>query len=103
MALKNEPNLRIHSFFAIVALLAGLIFKITSYEFIILILTIGFVIVLELVNTSLEALVDIVSPGYHDKAKLAKDVCSGAVLISSLTAIFVGILIFLPRVLTVLL
>jgi diacylglycerol kinase len=71
-ALKNEPNFRFHSVAAIAAIALGFYLKLSSLEFALLILTIGFVIIMELVNTTLEALVDIVSPEIKEYAKLPR-------------------------------
>jgi diacylglycerol kinase len=97
-AIKNEPNFRIHTIIALFALLLGLILKLSYPEWIILAFTIAFVLILELINTSLEAIVDIVSPQIAPKAKVAKDVIAAAVLISALLAVVIGILIFLPKI-----
>ena len=68
-------------------------------EWLVLILTISIVLILELINTSVEALVDLVSPEVKDKAKIAKDVCAAAVLISSISSVIIGGLLFLPKLL----
>ncbi len=96
-ASKNEPNLRIHLLFAVIVISLGLVLKLKALEFAIIILTISLVITLELINTMLEALVDLVSPEIRPAAKLAKDVAASAVLVSAITSIIVGLLIFLPR------
>lgn len=98
-ALKNEPNFRIHSIFAIAVLLLAIFLKVSLVEFAIIFLTIGFVLLFELINTSLEALVDLVSPEIKPRAKVAKDVAASAVLVSALTSIAVGMAIFLPKIL----
>ena len=98
-ALTNEPNFRVHSAIAFSAVLLGLILRLESYEWIILAFTIAFVLILELVNTSLEAIVDIVSPQIAPKAKVAKDVIAAAVLISAILAVIIGLFLFLPKIL----
>ncbi|MBX4205684.1 diacylglycerol kinase family protein [Candidatus Microgenomates bacterium] len=97
-AFKSEPNFRIHSLSAVIVLILGLYFKISLTEWTILVLTIMGVICLELVNTAIESVVDMVSPKFSRLAKIAKDVSAAAVLISSLAAIAVGVLIFLPKI-----
>jgi diacylglycerol kinase len=57
------------------------------------------VLILELINTAIEAIVDMVSPEIQEKAKIAKDVSAGAVLVASIAAVFIGGLIFLPKIL----
>lgn len=69
----------------------------------ILILVIAIVLVLELINTSIEAVVDLASPRKSKLAKIAKDVAAAAVLISSLGALVVGIILFGPKIVSLLL
>lgn len=96
-ALKKEPNMRIHFFFAISALLTGAFLHITRIEWILLAFTIVLVIILELINTMLEALVDLVSPEMKPAAKVAKDVSAAVVLVAAIFSVIVGILLFGPR------
>lgn len=97
-ALKNEPNIRVHLGFAMLAVILGFVFNLTNTEWIILSFTIAFVLILEMVNTSLEAIVDLVSPQRRPRAKVAKDVAASAVLISAILSIVVGAFIFLPKI-----
>lgn len=96
-AFKNEPNFRVHTTFALTAVFFGVVLKLTSVEMAVLVITIGLVITLELINTMLEALVNLVSPEIKPQAKIAKDVSAAAVLISAITAVIVGILLFVPK------
>lgn len=98
-ALKNEPNIRIHLVLSLLAIILGLVLRLSSNEWIILFFTIAFVLVLELINTTLEAIVDIVSPKRHPKAKLAKDVAAAAVFISAVLSLIVAGFIFVPKLL----
>jgi diacylglycerol kinase len=98
-AFEDGRNFKIQLFFGIVTIVLGFIFKISKTDWLFVILTIAFVLILELINTSLESIVDIVSPGIHDKAKIAKDVAAAAVLISSIVSIIIGAIIFLPKIL----
>lgn len=98
-AIINGRNFRIQLFFGVVASVLGYFLKITEIEWLMLILTISFVLILELVNTSLESIVDLVSPEIRDSAKIAKDVSAAAVLIASITSIVIGAIIFLPKIL----
>jgi len=97
-AFKNEPNFKIHLVFAALAITAGFVLKISSQEWTTLILTVSAVITLELINTAIEALVDITSPKISRLAKTAKDVSAAAVLITSLGALIIGLIIFLPKI-----
>lgn len=96
-ALKEEPNLKFHLFAGLLALIAGLVFQITTAEWIVLFLLIGLVISVELTNTAIEAVVDSFTDQQHPAAKKAKDISAGAVLIVAITALAIGVLIFLPH------
>lgn len=102
LALTSEPNLRIHFIIGSLAVILGLFLKFTPTELALLFLTIGVVIILELINTLLEALVDLVSPEIQEKARTAKDVSAAAVLISAILSLVVGGLLFLPKILELL-
>ncbi len=101
-AFKNEPNLRIHLFIGFGAIILAIFLNFTLTEWILLVFTIYFVIVLELINTVLESVVDLVSPEIQPKAKIAKDVSAAVVLIAAGTAIIVGALLFVPKILSLL-
>lgn len=98
-AFQKEPNLRIHSLIAIAVVVLAFFLKFEKFEWLILIVTIFFVFTLELLNTALEALVDLVSPEVKNEAKVSKDVSAAVVLFASLLAIIVGIILFLPKIL----
>src|SRR4030067_2855340 len=89
-AYKNEPNLKIHIFFAVSALLTGAVLKLSATEWLILAFIIFWVISLELLNTILEELVDLVSPDIKPHAKVAKDVSAAVVLLSAILSVIVG-------------
>lgn len=95
-ALRTQRNARIHAITAACACVAGTVARINWQEWAVLAVTIGSVFAAELVNTSLESLVDLVSPEYHERAKVAKDAAAGAVLATALAAVAVGACIFGP-------
>lgn len=97
-AIGQEPNFRIHVCAMILAIGAGLFLGLTSLEWAILILTIALVLILELVNTSLEAIVNMVSPEIRPAAKVAKDTAAGAVLLAAIAACLIGMFLFLPKI-----
>ena len=97
-AYKNEQNLAVDVGIALLVVILGFIFRINKYEWAILVLTIGLVISCELINTAIEAVVDLVTEEYHPLAKVAKDTSAAAVLVFALVAIVVGLIIFLPKV-----
>ena len=98
-AIKEEPNLKVHLILAVLAIIMGIFLNINPTEWSILAIAIVTVIVLEFINTSIEAIVDLVSPKIAHKAKVAKDVAAGAVLVAALSAVIIGIAIFAPKIL----
>lgn len=97
IALKNEPHLRIHFTMAVFALLTGVLLKITRIEWLILSFTIFWVISLELLNTVIESIVNLVSPEIQPYAKIAKDVSAAVVLTAAILSVIVGVVLFLPK------
>ena len=97
-AFKTEQNMKIHLSFLILVIIFGIILKISKAEWIICIILIGFVISLELINTSIENTVDLITIEKNPKAKLIKDVSAGAVLIAAITSAIVGLIIFIPKI-----
>jgi diacylglycerol kinase (ATP) len=85
--------MRNHFFFSLVVLLAALFLRVTPIEFALLSLSILFVLFAELINTAVEAVVDLVSPDYHPLAKIAKDTAAGAVLVAAMGAAIIGYMI----------
>ncbi len=98
-AFTREPNFKIHTALGAAALILGAILKFSRVEWLILLFTITLVLILELINTALEAIVDLVSPEIKEEAKVAKDVSAAAVLIASIAATVVGLVLFLPKIL----
>lgn len=102
-AFRTQRNFRIHTVLTLVAIGLGLLLRVSPVGMAILGLTSALVMVLELLNTALESVVDLtVQKSYHDLAKVAKDCAAGAVLIAAIASIFVASLILLPPLLTVL-
>ena len=93
------PNARIHVFAMIVVVLSGFHFEISSFEWIALILVMGFVLVAEAFNTAIEIDINLTSPEYHPYARDTKDVAAGAVLLAAIVALVVGFIVFLPKIL----
>lgn len=94
--LKTQQNAWIHSMVASIVVGLGLWLQLSTVEWAILVITIAMVFTAELINTAIEAVVDLASPTYHPLAKVGKDVGAGAVLVSALAAIVVGLLILGP-------
>jgi diacylglycerol kinase (ATP) len=93
-ALRTQRNLWIHFAIAATVLIAALAFGVTRIELMLLLIAITFVLVAELVNTAIEAAVDVASTSFDPMAKLAKDIAAGAVLIAALNAAAVGYFVF---------
>jgi diacylglycerol kinase len=94
---KKGRNFRIQILIGTLAIILGAIFQISPTEWFDLILVIASVLILELINTAVEAIVDMISPEIQEKAKIAKDVAAGAVLVASIAAVFVGAFLFIPK------
>lgn len=97
-ALKTQRNMKIHFFVAVVILTLSLFFEISRVEIIILLITISLVIIAEMINTSIEMAIDLITDQYHIFAKIAKNVAAGAVLISAINSIFVAYFIFFQKI-----
>ncbi len=97
-AFKTERNLRIDYVIGLFVLLCSLFFDFTKTEFACLCLTIGFVIFAEMVNSTVEYIVDLVTDKYDDRAKAAKDIAAGGVFISSVVAVIVAYFLFVDKI-----
>ncbi|MHB8140358.1 MAG: diacylglycerol kinase [Vulcanimicrobiaceae bacterium] len=91
---RTQPNLRVHFTIAVLVLLASLLLRLDRVYVAILVLTIGMVLALELLNTAVEAVVDLLTATHHPLAKTAKDAAAGAVFIAAIAAVVVGYLVF---------
>lgn len=96
---RTQRNMRIHLAIGALVLVAGILLRLAIVEWAILLLCIMAVLVAEMSNTLIEALVDLVSPGYHPLAKLAKDVAAGAVLVTAIGSAGIGFVILGPHLL----
>lgn len=97
-AFRHEKNFRIELLVGFFVLLFIVYFKIKSWEVVILLLLIMWVLILELLNTVLERVVDILKPRIHPYARLIKDLMASVVLISALVSLIIGLIIFSPYV-----
>lgn len=93
-AFKEERNIRSHFMSATLAIIAGFLFQLTALEWAGLLLVIFLVIILELVNTVVEHLVDFMTDEYHPQAKKIKDMAAASVMMTSILAALIGIIIF---------
>lgn len=101
-ALSTQQNLIIHLIATLAVVIASFIFRLTTIEWTVILLTISSVWITELFNTAFEKTVDLVTTDHHPLAKIAKDVAAGAVLFSALSSVIVGLLIFLPKLISLL-
>jgi diacylglycerol kinase len=99
-ALTTQRNMRIHVALGAAAFVLGLLLRLSTTELAVVALTATLVLAAEMLNTVVEAAVDLASPAYHPLARIAKDVSAGAVLVTSLGAIAVGLLVYLPHLLS---
>ena len=94
--LKTQHNAWIHSVFATLVILTGLWVGLKPLDWAVIVLTIAMVFTAEFINTAIEAVVDLASPVHHPLAKVGKDVGAGAVLVSALAGVVIGLLILGP-------
>ncbi len=99
--LKTQRNMKIHVLVAIIVILLGLFLNVSKLELLVLIATIALVIITEMINTSIESTINLITSEYHELAKIAKNVAAGAVLIAAINAAVVGYIIFFHRIITI--
>lgn len=99
----EQRNMRIHAFAVLVVTVAGIFLGLTAIEWSLIALCIGSVISAEMVNTAIEALVDLVSPEFNEKAGKVKDIAAGAVLLTAIVATVVAVYIFGNKIFNILL
>lgn len=97
-AYKNEQSMTIHVCITALVIVLGLVFDITILEWALCLFLIGIIMACELINTALEAVVDLVTQDYHPLAKVAKDTASAAVFVFSIISAIIGLFIFVPYV-----
>lgn len=91
---RTQPHMRYHFYTLVAVLLSGLLLNLESRDMLVLVFAITLVIVAEMFNTAIEAIVDLVTENYNPIAKIAKDVAAGAVMLAAMNAIIAGVLIF---------
>jgi diacylglycerol kinase (ATP) len=96
--LQYEHNARIHLFILILVLMAGVVLRISTSEWIAVTLSAGLVFTAECFNTALEYFSDIISPGFNENIGRAKDVAAAAVFIAAVVSVIIGLIIFLPAI-----
>ncbi|MDR9399232.1 diacylglycerol kinase family protein [Salibacter sp.] len=95
---REEDNAKVHVLTAVIVIIGGFYFDISHVEWMLIAIAIGFVLVTEIVNTALENICDYLTEETDPLIKRIKDLSAGAVLISALTAIVIGLIVFIPRI-----
>jgi diacylglycerol kinase (ATP) len=100
--IKNTPHLWLHLSIALLVVILGYILCVSSTEWLFIVIGIGSVLSAEAFNTAIEIDIDLTSPEYHPFARDTKDVAAGAVLITGLMALVIGLIIFVPKIVSIL-
>lgn len=95
---SQEPNAWIHVAATAVVFGAAFYFKVTRTEMMTLVIVTGFVWVSEILNTAVERIMDFISPEHHPETGFIKDIAAAAVLLSALTALITGAIVFIPKI-----
>lgn len=96
-ALRTQRNARVHVVIACLAVLMGIVLRISAVEFAMIFVAIASVFIAEMFNTVIELCIDLISPEYHPLAKIAKDMAAGAVLLSAMLAVVIGLFVLGPH------
>jgi diacylglycerol kinase (ATP) len=96
--LRTQRNMRLHFLVAFTVVVVAILVNVTKLELIVLLISIAFVLITEMINSAIEAAIDIATTSFDPMAKLAKDIAAGAVLIAAANAVAVGYLVFSNKV-----
>ena len=94
----SELNFRIHTVLTIIAVILAIVFNVSIFEWMAISFCIAFVIAMEMLNTSIEKLCDVIHQEFHPGIKKVKDIAAGAVLVSAVFSLITGLIIFLPKI-----
>ncbi len=97
--LREEANFRIQLSVLTIILVLGFIYKISSHEWIHILLVSGFVIMAEILNSAVERIADVLSPDFNEAIGKIKDICAAAVLVAACVSVVTGLIIFVPKIL----
>jgi len=100
-AYTNEQSMLIHIGITVLVVIFGIFLKLSVTEWLLCLTMIGFVMAAELLNTAIEATVDMAMPDIHPLAKVAKDTASAAVFVLSFVSAIIGVVIFIPKILSI--
>ncbi len=96
--IRATHNAWMHFFFGFLALFLGFLLEVSTFEWLIIIIAIAMVIITEAINTAIEIDIDLTSPNYHPYARDTKDVAAGAALLAVAMSGIIGLIIFLPKI-----
>lgn len=99
--LSSERNARIHVFFALIALVASILLRIGLQEWLFVVISITLVFFAEITNSAIEKTLDLISQENNQLVKLIKDMAAAGVLVTAFGAIIVAVIVFLPRIITI--
>ncbi|CAG9608120.1 diacylglycerol kinase family protein [Pseudoneobacillus rhizosphaerae] len=99
VSILKEKNIRFHLLFSVIVIVLAIIFNLTQTEWLFILIAIAGMIVVEMINTAIERVVDLVTDQYHPLAGQAKDIAAGAVLIYAIFSVIIGMIIFIPKIL----
>jgi len=97
-AFKTEKNMKIHFGVSLLVIIASILMHVTRFELIAIVISITLVMLAELLNTAVEAIVDLITDEYHELARIAKNVAAGAVTLTAVNALVVGYLVFFRKI-----
>jgi undecaprenol kinase len=98
IAFIQEKNIRFHLVFSLFVIIFSSLLSLNKTEWIFILFAIGGMISLEMINSAIERVVDLVTEQYHPLAKQAKDIAAGAVLIYAILSVLIGLIIFIPKI-----
>lgn len=99
VAFIQEKNIRFHCIFSLIVVAFASFFSLSMTEWMMILFAIAGMLVLEMINTAIERVVDLVTDQFHPLAKQAKDIAAGAVLIYAVLSVIIGMIIFIPKIL----
>ncbi|MFD2630861.1 diacylglycerol kinase family protein [Oceanobacillus kapialis] len=100
--MKSERNFRLHLLAAIIVIIAGFVVELSRIEWLFTVVAIGSVLSAESLNSAVEKMLDYLNPDVHPQAKIVKDVAAGAVLLTAVMATIIGVIVFLPNIVSML-
>lgn len=95
---KKESNFQLHLAATAIVVTLGIFFKLSLIEWAVILLTIGLVLITEMINSVIERIMDFIQPDYDERVKEIKDIAAGVVLVTAIISVVVGIIIFGPKI-----